>query len=175
VAARRPDVFLSISATTRAPRPGERHGVDYIFLSPEEFDDLERSDAFLETATVYGERYGTLRSTVEQALHDGKIVLLEIDVQGARSVRAAVPRAVLVFIEPPSFDALRARLTGRQTEDPEVLDLRLRHSLHELEAASEFDDRIVNAELSGAIDELVRILDAVHEESPSPGSEGDHP
>src|SRR5439155_17291350 len=134
----------------------ERNGVDYIFLSHDEFEALEKRGAFLETATVYGERYGTLRATVEEALHDGKIVLLEIDVQGARSVRAAVPGAVLVFIEPPSFDALRERLTGRATEGPEVLDLRLRHSLHELEAAAEFDHRIVNRELEGAIKELIR-------------------
>ena len=136
---------------------------------------MESEGAFLETATVYGERYGTLRKGVEENIREGKTPLLEIDVQGARSVRAAVAGAVLVFIEPPSFDALRERLTQRKTEGPEVLDLRLRHSLRELEAVSEFDYRIVNTQLEGAIEELIRILDAVREESPPPGSEGDNP
>lgn len=154
-----PGVILSISATTRPPRPVERDGVDYHFLSTEEFARREAEDAFFETAEVHGNRYGTLRATVQEAVDAGKTVLLEIDVQGARAVRRACPDAVLVFIEPPSPEALRARLEARGTEPPEVLKTRLANSARELEAAGEFDYRIVNDDLRDAVRRLIRILE----------------
>src|SRR5205085_2962727 len=113
-------------ATTRKPRPGEREGVDYHFLSPEEFDRHVAAGDFLEHATYSGNRYGTLRSEVERRLRAGTPVVLEIEVKGARQVREAMPEAVAVFIAPPSTEALRARLIGRGTDDPGQVDERLR-------------------------------------------------
>ena len=149
----------SISATTRKPRPGEVPGRDYVFVSPEEFDRLERDGRFLEHAEVHGNRYGTPRDPIEDALAAGRSVLVEVDIQGARSVRAAMPEAVLVFIQPPSREVLRERLAERGTEDPEALRIRLRNADEELAAAPEFDHSIVNDQLERAVDELVRILE----------------
>ncbi|MGZ4128487.1 MAG: guanylate kinase [Actinomycetota bacterium] len=157
---RRPDIVLSVSSTTRAPRAGERDGVDYRFLSEDAFDDLASSGGFLEHARVHGNRYGTPRAPVEAALAQGKTVLLEIDVQGARAIRRAVPDAVLVFVEPPSREVLRERLHRRQTEDDASFSLRMANAEHELEAAAEFDHRVVNDDLEAAVGEVLRILDA---------------
>jgi guanylate kinase len=157
-----------VSATTRAPRPGEVDGVNYRFLEPDEFARLEEAGEFLETAEVHGNRYGTPRAPVEDAIRAGRTVILEIDVQGAGSVRSAMPEAVLVFVEPPSADALRARLEARKTETPEAREERLRNATTEMEAAGGFDHRIVNDRLEEAVDALVRILD---EASPTTRSE----
>ena len=154
-----PSLMLSTSATTRAPRPNERDGVDYFFLDEGEFARREAAGGFLETAVVHGNRYGTPRGPVEEALAAGRTVILEIDAQGARSVRAAMPDAVLIFIEPPSWEILRARLEDRKTESAEALERRLKNAVEEMAAAPEFDHRVVNDELEEAVDQVIRILE----------------
>ncbi len=150
-----PEVWLSVSATTRPPRPGEVHGVHYFFVSPEEFDRLVETGQMLEWAVVHGvNRYGTLRSTVEQAMAEGKSVLLEIDLQGARQVRRSMPEALFVFLAPPSWEELERRLVGRGTEDAEERTPRLDSARRELAAAVEFDHVIVNDDVERATDEL---------------------
>jgi guanylate kinase len=153
-----PELELSVSATTRAPRPGERDGVDYHFLSPEEFAARVEQGDFLEHATYSGNRYGTLRSELERRTAAGVPVVLEIEVQGARQVRAAMPEALAVFIAPPSRDALRARLVGRGTDDPDQVTARLRTAETELEAQPEFAHVVVNDRLEAATGELERIV-----------------
>ena len=155
---RAPELELSVSATTRAPRPGEQDGVDYHFLTPEEFDRHVDAGDFVEHATYSGNRYGTLRSELDRRLRAGAGVVLEIEVQGARQVRRAMPDAVAVFIAPPSREALRARLVGRGTDSAEQVDARLRTAEQELEAQSEFPHVVVNDELDSATDELARIV-----------------
>ncbi|MGH2888320.1 MAG: guanylate kinase [Solirubrobacteraceae bacterium] len=153
-----PELGLSVSATTRAPRPGERDGLDYHFLSSEEFERRVQAGDFVEHATYSGRRYGTLRSELDRRLTEGEPVVLEIEVQGARQVRAAMPGAVAVFIAPPSIDALRARLVGRGTDAPEQVDQRLRTAEAELAAQPEFAHVVVNDRLEDATDELVRVV-----------------
>jgi guanylate kinase len=153
-----PGLELSVSATTRAPRPGERDGVAYHFLTPEEFDARVAAGDFVEHAAYSGNRYGTLRSELERRLAQGERVVLEIEVQGARQVRAAMPDAVAVFIAPPSREALRARLVGRGTDSSEQVDARLKTAEHELEAQPEFAHVVVNDRLEDATDELVSIV-----------------
>jgi guanylate kinase len=159
VLARRPEIVLSVSATTRKPRRGEIDGVHYHFLSDAQFDELVTSGGFLEYADVHGARYGTLREPVEQALSAGKTVLLEIDVQGSRAIKRAIPAALLIFIEPPSRDVLRKRLHQRKTESDESFSLRMANAVEELDAAAEFDHRVVNQDLDRAITEVLSLLD----------------
>jgi guanylate kinase len=149
---------LSVSATTRAPRPGERDGVDYHFLEREEFDRRVAAGDFVEHADYAGRSYGTLRSELEERLREGIPVLLEIEVQGARQVRAAMPEAVQVFIAPPSLDALRARLVGRGTDDRPEVERRLRVAEQELQAQPEFPYVVVNDRLDDATAELADIV-----------------
>jgi guanylate kinase len=153
-----PELELSVSATTRAPRPGEVDGVDYRFMSQEEFKRHAAAASFVEHAEYSGNRYGTLRSELERRLDAGVPVVLEIEVQGARQVREAMPDAVAVFIAPPSRDALRARLVGRGTDAPEQVDERLRTADRELEAQPEFGHVVVNDRLEEATDQLVEIV-----------------
>jgi guanylate kinase len=153
-----PDLELSVSATTRAPREAELEGRDYHFLSRDEFAGRADANDFLEHAAYSGNRYGTLRSEVERRLAAGSSVVLEIEVQGARQVRAAMPEAVLVFIAPPSPDALRTRLEGRGTDEAEAISERLRTAELELDAQQEFKYVVVNDELDRAADELERIV-----------------
>jgi guanylate kinase len=155
-----PGLELSVSATTRSPRPGERQGVDYHFMTPEEFEAHAGAGEFVEHATYSGNRYGTLRSELERRLAAGEGVVLEIEVQGARQVRAAMPEAMAVFIAPPSRDALRARLVGRGTDSSEQVDARLSTAERELEAQPEFAHVVVNDRLEEAMDELVGIVRA---------------
>jgi guanylate kinase len=155
-----PGLELSVSATTRQPRAGEEDGRDYHFLSPEEFARRAEGGEFLEHATYSGHRYGTLRSEVERRLQEGTSVLLEIEVQGARQVRAAMPEAVLVFIAPPDPEALRWRLEGRGTDTPEAIDERLRTAESELAAQQEFQHVVVNDDVDRAAEELARIVRA---------------
>jgi guanylate kinase len=155
---RRPELELSVSATTRLPRPGERDGIDYHFLTPEEFDHAVAKHEFVEHATYSGNRYGTLRSELDRRLRAGAPVVLEIEVQGARQVRKAMPEAEAVFIAPPSREALRARLMGRGTDAPEQVDARLRTAQQELEAQPEFEHVVVNDRLEEAVDELAEIV-----------------
>ena len=147
-----------MSATTRRPRPGETHGVDYWFLSDEEFDERVRAGQFVEHAEYSGRRYGTLRSELETRGSAGRPVVLEIEVQGARQVRSAMPETVQVFIAPPSRDALRARLIGRGTDDPDQVERRLATAERELEAQGEFTRVVVNDRLEDAVDELEAIV-----------------
>jgi guanylate kinase len=153
-----PQLGLSISATTRAPRPGETDGVDYHFLSSDEFDRRVAAGDFVEHATYSGRRYGTLRSELEGRLARGEPIVLEIEVQGARQVRQAMPEALQVFIAPPSRDALRARLVGRGTDDPEQVDQRMQTAEEELRAQPEFARVVVNDRLEEATDELANIV-----------------
>ncbi len=157
---RLPELELSVSATTRAPRPGERDGVDYHFLSRERFDELVGSDQFVEHADYAGRRYGTLRSELEGRVQRGVPVVLEIEVQGARQVRAAMPQAVQVFISPPSLEVLRERLQGRGTDDREEVDRRLAVAEQELGAQPEFAHVVVNDDLQRATGELYEIVAA---------------
>jgi guanylate kinase len=158
---RAPDLELSVSATTRPPRPGERDGVEYHFMSEEEFERLAREGQLLEHATYSGHRYGTPRSEVEPRLAAGTSVVLEIEVQGTRQVRDAMPEAVQVFIAPPSPDALRERLEGRATDRPEEIERRLEAAREELAARSEFGHVIVNDDLDRATDALVRLVQGI--------------
>jgi guanylate kinase len=153
-----PQLGLSVSATTRAPRPGERDGVDYHFLSEAAFDELQGAGAFVEHAEYAGRRYGTLRSELERRAAAGEPVLLEIEVQGARQIRAALPGALQVFIAPPSLAALRERLVGRGTDDGEVVDRRLTAAEEELDAQGEFAHVVVNDRLEDALRELRAIV-----------------
>jgi len=154
-----PDVWVSVSVTTRRPRAGEVDGVDYVFVDDAEFDRLIAEGDLLEWAEVHGAaRYGTRRSTVEEHLASGQPVLLEIDVQGARQVRQHMPEALLVFLAPPSQTELERRLVGRGTEDPEERDRRLRTAEIELAAMNEFDVTIVNDDVATAAAELVDLL-----------------
>jgi guanylate kinase len=155
-----PELELSVSATTRPPRPGECDGVDYHFLSPEQFQAHAETGDFLEHATYSGNRYGTLRSEVEERAAAGRPVVLEIDLQGARQVREAMPDAVLVFIAPPTPEALRERLAARGTDTREQVDARLATAERELEAQSEFSHVVINDDLERATDELARIVRA---------------
>ena len=154
-----PGLELSVSATTREPRTGEEHGRDYHFLTPEEF--AERADAgdFLEHATFSGNRYGTLRAEIERTLDAGTSVVLEIEVQGARQVRAAMgDEAVLIFIAPPNPEVLRERLAGRGTDSDEAIERRLETAKQELEALQEFKHVVVNDDVERAADELEEIV-----------------
>jgi guanylate kinase len=154
------ELELSVSATTRRPRPGERDGVDYRFMTPEKFRAHADAGDFLEYATYSGNSYGTLRSEVERRLEQGRPVVLEIEVQGARQVRQAMPDAVAVFIAPPSSQTLRERLEARGTDTPEQVDARLATAERELEARDEFSHVVVNDELDRATDELEAIVGA---------------
>jgi guanylate kinase len=155
-----PELELSVSATTRAPRPGEEDGVDYHFLTPGQFEARVAAGDFVEHATYSGNRYGTLRSELERRLRSGAGVVLEIEVQGARQVRRAMPDAVAVFIAPPSRDALRARLVGRGTDSADEVDARLRTAERELESQPEFGHVVVNDRLEEATGALVSIVRA---------------
>jgi guanylate kinase len=156
-----PQVQLSVSATTRAPRPGEIDGVHYYFVSEAEFDRMIDSGELLEWAVVHNSyRYGTPRPPIDAALATGKRVLLEIDLQGARSVRSVMPEALLVFLLPPSWDELVRRLIGRGTEDAHEQQRRLHTARIELAAQEEFDRRVVNHDVSQAAHEVVELMDA---------------
>lgn len=154
-----PEVRLSVSATTRAPRPGEEHGVHYYFVSDEEFDRMLAADDLLEWATVHNKyRYGTPRGPVLEASASGELVLLEIDLQGARQVRQSMPDARLVFLAPPNWDELVRRLVGRGTEDEEERTRRLETAKVELASADEFDEIIVNDKVGRAAERLVELM-----------------
>ncbi|PSL39485.1 guanylate kinase [Labedella gwakjiensis] len=154
-----PDVLLSVSATTRKPRPGEVEGVNYFFVTDEEFDRMIAANELLEHATVHNShRYGTPRGPIDEALERGDSVLLEIDIQGARQVRRHMPEATLVFLVPPSWDELVRRLIGRGTEDEAEQARRLETAHIELAAQDEFDHRIVNSDVGTAAAEVVDLL-----------------
>jgi guanylate kinase len=155
---RRPELELAVSATTRAPRPGEEDGVDYHFLSDADFDRRVEAGEFVEHARYSGRRYGTLRSELERRLADGRPVVLEIEVQGARQVRSAMPEAVQVFIAPPSEEALRTRLVGRGTDAPQDVEARLQTAREELGAKDEFAHVVINDRLEDAVTTLEDVV-----------------
>jgi len=160
ILASRTDVRFSVSVTTRPPRPGERDGADYRFLSRDSFDALIESDGFLEWAEVHGELYGTPREALVRASEGGRHMLLDIDVQGARQVREREPASVLVFLLPPTAEILVKRLRQRGSEDDEKVRRRLRTALSELEAVKEFDYVVVNDDLDLTVSAVEAILDA---------------
>ncbi|MFD0291890.1 guanylate kinase [Streptomyces sp. NPDC127118] len=153
-----PEVWLSVSATTRKPRPGEHNGVHYFFVDNEEFDKLIANGELLEWAEFAGNRYGTPRRAVLDRLEAGEPVLLEIDLQGARLVRQSMPDAQLVFLAPPSWEELVRRLTGRGTEAPEVIERRLAAAKIELAAEAEFDTTLVNTSVEDVARELLALM-----------------
>jgi guanylate kinase len=153
-----PQVWQSVSVTTRAPREGEQDGVEYHFVDDARFDQMVREGELLEHATYAGNRYGTPRQPVLDHMARGIATLLEIELQGARQVRAAMPEALLVFLAPPSWEELVRRLTGRGTEDPEVVRKRLDAARVELAAEDEFDEVILNASVQGAGERLLALM-----------------
>lgn len=158
IKAHHPEILLSVSATTRAPRPGEVEGEHYFFVDDHDFDRMIAAGELLEHATVHNRfRYGTPRRPIEQALAEGRTVLLEIDLQGARQVREAAPDATLAFLLPPSWDELVQRLVGRGTEDEEERARRLRTAKAELAAQAEFDYRVVNDDVARAAAEVAAL------------------
>jgi len=158
---RLPQLELSVSATTRLARAGEQDGADYHFLTPEEFSRRVQAGDFVEHADYAGRSYGTLRSELDDRMHAGIPVVLEIEVQGARQVRCTVPDAVQVFIAPPSLDVLRERLIGRDTDHPEEVERRLQVATQELTAQPEFEHVVVNDRLEDALERLTDIV-ALH-------------
>ncbi|MCL2090258.1 MAG: guanylate kinase [Micrococcales bacterium] len=161
VRTRYPRVWLSVSATTRRPRPGEVDGVHYLFVGPEQFDQMVADGEFLEWAVVHGQhRYGTPRGPVDDRLAAGVPVLLEIDLDGARQVRATVPSAQFVFLAPPSWDELVRRLEGRGTEDAAERERRLATARVEMAAGPEFDHVVVNDDVHRAADQLAALMGA---------------
>jgi guanylate kinase len=170
LAERDPTLRFSVSHTTRNPRPGERDGVDYHFVSEADFAAMAERGEFLEWARVHGQGYGTHRSERERAAQQGETLLLDVDVQGGLQIKKADPGAVLVFILPPSFDVLLERLGKRRTEPGFDLAARLASALKELESASVYDYNVLNEDLGVAVDQVRRILDAACLRSPG-GSE----
>ena len=153
-----PEFMLSISCTTRKPRPGEVDGVNYFFLSKDEFQNCIDNDKFLEWAEFAGNFYGTKKKYINQCLEQGKDIILEIDTQGALQVKKRMPEAVLIFICPPSYEALENRLRGRHTEDEETIQKRLEQAKIELERAERFDYKILNDDLEKAICALENVI-----------------
>ena len=155
---RNPQFMLSVSCTTRAPREGEIDGINYFFLSKEEFQSCIDNDKFLEWAEFAGNRYGTKKKYIKQCLNEGKNIILEIDTKGALQVKSKMPEAVLIFIAPPSLQTLESRLRGRHTEDETTIQRRLNEVREELKRAENFDYKIVNDNLENAISELEKII-----------------
>lgn len=155
-----PDAWVSVSATTRSPRPGEIEGVHYFFLDTDHFKSLVEQDGFLEWAQVHDNYYGTLKQSVIDHMNAGDQVILEIDVQGALQVRKALPEAHLVFIEPPSLEELERRLRQRGTETEDVISSRIKTAEVELAQKMEYDVQVVNDDLERAVDELVEVINS---------------
>ena len=154
----KPQVFLSVSATTRKPRPEEKHDDHYVFLSDKEFKNEATNGNLLEYAEFAGAWYGTHRKPVEDRLNKNQVVILEIDLQGARQVKESMPDAFMIFLKPPSIDELKRRLIERGTEKPEELELRLKVATSEIEAENEFDAVVINEDVQSAVEQLIRLL-----------------
>ena len=153
-----PDVAFSVSHTTRAPRPGEQHGVHYYYVTREEFDRMVANGEFVEHATVFGNSYGTSKQAIQDQIQPGRNVILDIDWQGARAIKKWRPEAVSIFILPPSRAALRERLTSRQQDSQEIIDRRMREAVAEMSHYSEFDHLVVNDDFDAALADLKAIL-----------------
>ncbi len=160
---RNPQFMLSISCTTRNPRPGEINGINYFFMSRKEFKDCIENEKFLEWAEFAGNFYGTKKKYINQCLNAGKDIILEIDTKGALQVKKSMPEAVLIFICPPSYEALENRLRGRDTEDEATIQKRLNEAKIEYERAQNFDYKIVNDDLDQTILELEKIINKERE------------
>lgn len=156
--ARMPDLAFSVSHTTRAPRPGEEHGVHYYFVNQAQFDEMVAADRFLEHARVFGNCYGTSRAATENLLRQGKNIILDIDWQGARAIKEKMPESISVFILPPSRAALAERLTGRGQDAPEVIEKRMRAAVSEMSHYPEFDHVVVNDDFEAALNDLKAII-----------------
>lgn len=156
---RRPELQYSVSATTRKPRPGEREGREYYFLTHEQFAERKLQDEFLESATYVGNSYGTPSGPILRNMENGIDTILEIEIEGARQVREKMPEAVAVFIAPPDEDELRRRLSGRGTSTPDELEERLATARIEMNAAGEFSYIVINDVVQRAVDEIIEILD----------------
>ncbi len=154
------DYQFSISATTRSPRKTEKDGVDYFFMTTEEFLDLKKAGMFAETARYLEHWYGTPKAPLEKTVNQGKIVLLDIDIQGGRSIKKTMPNAVTVFLIPPSLTELKKRLKGRHTEEPSSLQMRLKKAVTELSSWSYYDYAVVNDELKSAVKQIHLIIEA---------------
>lgn len=152
------NLAFSVSHTTRAPRPGETHGVHYYFVSPEEFEAMAARGEFLEHATVFGNRYGTSRRVIEELLAQGKSVILDIDWQGARAIKSKMPEAVSVFILPPSRATLEERLKNRRQDSPEIIARRMAEAVSEISHYPEFDVVVVNDDFETALADLEAIV-----------------
>jgi guanylate kinase len=157
---RSPEIWISVSVTTRSPRPGEVNGREYHFVDVAEFDRMAAAGELLESAEFAGNKYGTPRAPVRERLDRGLPTLLEIDLVGARQVKRAMPQALLVFLEPPSWDELVRRLTGRGTEPPEVIERRLTVAKEELAAAGEFDVTLVNTSVEDVCRQMVTLINS---------------
>jgi guanylate kinase len=155
-----PEIWISVSVTTRRPRPGERNGREYYFVDGSEFDQMVAAGELLEWAEFAGNKYGTPREPVRRRVEAGLPALLEIDLAGARQVRQAMPEALLVFLEPPSWDELVRRLTGRGTEPPDVIERRLTVAKEELAAVGEFDVTLVNTSVEEVCRQMVTLVDS---------------
>jgi guanylate kinase len=155
---RHPELAFSVSHTTRAPRPGEQHGVHYYYVSREEFDRMVARGEFVEHATVFGNSYGTSKQAIEARLKAGKSVILDIDWQGARTIKVWRPEAVSIFILPPSRAVLRERLDNRKTDSKEVIDRRMAEAVSEMRHYREFDHLVVNDQFDAALTDLEAIL-----------------
>lgn len=153
---------LSVSATTRAPRPGETDGKEYFFRTKEEFEELIKQDAFIEFARYVENYYGTPKAYVEEQLAAGRDVILEIEIQGARKIKAKIPEVLRVFVTPPSMEELKKRLVGRGTETPEVIKERLARAAQEAEGVEEYDYLLVNDDLEKAVDDLHEMIQSEH-------------
>lgn len=156
----RPDIFYSISATTRSPRNGEQDGVSYYFKSKEEFEEMLARDEFLEWARVYDNYYGTLKAPVAEAIAAGRDVILEIDVQGAMKVKEKAPEGVYVFIAPPSLEVLRSRIVGRATDSMDTINKRMDKALGELSKLYEYNYVVINDVLAQAVNKVECIIEA---------------
>ncbi len=153
-----PELAFSVSHTTRAPRPGEQHGVHYYFVTPQQFDEMVAADRFLEHARVFGNSYGTSRAVTENLMRQGKSVIFDIDWQGARAIKEKMPEAVSIFILPPSRAALEERLTGRGQDAPEVIARRMGEAVSEMSHYKEFDHLVVNDDFNAALADLKAII-----------------
>jgi len=153
-----PDVAFSVSHTTRAPRPGEEHGVHYYFVNQTQFDEMAAADRFLEHAKVFGNSYGTSRAATENLLRQGKNIILDIDWQGARAIKEKMPEAVSIFILPPSRAVLKERLTGRGQDSPDVIARRMREAVSEMSHYKEFEHLVVNDDFDAALADLRAII-----------------
>ena len=153
---------LSVSVTTRSPRPGEQDGKEYFFRTREEFEELIQKDALIEYAQYVKNYYGTPRAYVEEQLNAGKDVILEIEIQGARKIKTKNPEALLIFIAPPTMAELKSRLVGRGTETPQVIESRLHRAAEESQGGEEYDYLLLNDDLEICVDELHRIIQSEH-------------